>query len=103
MHDSQILFFLPYEFEHREMSVSIWQLICQSFRLLLGIFLSVYWHANPSPVLSSGNIPGPLPKVGLASTVSPPTHIQSIWKQTMTSEADFIVYSFISVDIKFVH
>lgn len=48
------------ELECCELSVSIWQLICQSFRLLVGIILSPCRHANPPPLLSGGNMSSPM-------------------------------------------
>ena len=67
-------FSLRYEFEQCEMSASIWQFICQSSRLLVGIILSVCWHANPPTVLSGGSITGPSPIVGPVCTART-THI----------------------------
>lgn len=51
---------LSQELERCELSVSIWQLICQSFRLLVGIILSPSKHANPPPILSGGNMSSPM-------------------------------------------
>lgn len=48
------------ELERCELSVSIWQLICQSFRLLVGIILSPCRQANPPPLLSGGNMSLPM-------------------------------------------
>lgn len=102
MHDSQMLFFFLYEFKQREMSVSIWQLICQSFRLLLGIILSVHRHANTAPVLSGGNIPGHLPIVKSGHhcqtySVHTDKDTLSSWEEALTAEADFIVLILLNI------
>lgn len=77
------------EFEWCEVSACIWQLICQSLRLVVGIVLSLCTHAHPPPDLSGGNI---LSARGLH--FQPDTHTQyDSWKETMTTDSVFnLVY-----------